>query len=139
MNKDKTAEELAIALTASMVLHEGVHGLLDSRPNSQFAPDLETTTGLSNKGGKASTLLDEGIAYAVQGIYAPDFEPIGSLAPKARADDDKLVGQRKKLGEKLRPLVEEYIKEERRIDPNFFHTVKSLLEDILIQQDLNEK
>lgn len=126
-DKDKIAGELAIALTASTALHEGVHGLLDSRPDSKFASDFEEITGFSNEQGRASTLLDEGIAYAIQGLYAPDFEPLGSLAPDARETDEGPVKQRKILGEKLKPLVKEYIDGGKSIDADFFEKAKELM------------
>jgi len=95
--KIKTSDVLSTALTASTALHEGVHGLLDSRPGSKFVSEFEAVTGFPNEQGRASSLLDEGIAYAVQGIYAPDVEPIGSLAPVARETDQREVRQRKLL------------------------------------------
>jgi len=129
-DKDKMAGELATALTASTALHEGVHGLLDSRPGSQFSSDFEAATGFPNEQGRASTLLDEGIAYAIQGIYAPDVEPIGSLAPVARETDEREVKQRKVLGEKLRPIVKEYIDSGNTIDADFFEKAKEAMIDV---------
>lgn len=129
-NKDKVAEELATALTASTALHEGVHGMLDSRPGSKFASDFEVVTGFPNEQGRASTLLDEGIAYAVQGIYAPDVEPIGSLTPVARETDEREVRQRKVLGEKLRPVVKEYLDAGKSIDADFFEIAKEAIIDV---------
>lgn len=129
-NKDKVAEELATALTASTALHEGVHGMLDSRPGSKFASDFEAVTGFPNEQGRASTLLDEGIAYAVQGIYAPDVEPIGSLTPVAGETDERELRQRKVLGEKLRPVVKEYIDADKSIDADFFETAKEAIIDV---------
>lgn len=136
-SKDRVAEELATALTASTVLHEGVHGMLDSRPGSKFASDFETVTGFPNEQGRTSTLLDEGIAYAVQGIYAPDIEPIGSLIPVARERDGREVRQRKMLGEKLRPVVEEYINAGKEIDADFFKIAKEAI--IAVQATETEK
>lgn len=126
-NIDKVAEELATALAVSTALHEGVHGMLDSRPGSKFASDFEAVTGFPNEQGKASTLLDEGIAYAIQGIYAPDVEPIGSLAPVARETDEREVRQRKVLGEKLKPMVQEYLDESKSIDADFFDRAEQLI------------
>jgi len=136
-SKDKAAEELATALTASTVLHEGVHGMLDSRPGSKFASDFETVTGFPNEQGRTSTLLDEGIAYAVQGIYAPDIEPIGSLTPVARERDGREVRQRKMLGEKLRPVVKEYIDAGKGIDADFFEIAREAI--IAVQATETEK
>jgi len=129
-DKDKVAEELSIALAVSTVLHEGIHGMLDSRPGSKFASDFEATTGFPNEQGRASTLLDEGIAYAVQGTYAPDIEPIGSLAPVARDTDEREVRQRKLLGEKLRPVVQEYLNKGKSIDADFFERAKQAMVQI---------
>ena len=129
-NIDSLAGELATALTASTALHEGVHGLLDSRPGSKFSSDFEVVTGFPNEQGIASTLLDEGIAYAIQGIYAPDIEPIGSLAPVARETDEREVRQRKVLGEKLRPVVQGYLDEGRSIDEGFFERAKQSIIEV---------
>jgi hypothetical protein len=123
-DKNKIAGELAIALTASTALHEGVHGLLDSRPGSKFSSDFEAVTGFPNEQGRASTLLDEGIAYAIQGIFTPYIESIGSLAPNAREKDEREVRQRKVLGEKLKPVVQEYLDEGKSIDADFFERAK---------------
>jgi hypothetical protein len=132
-NIDKVAEELATALTASTVLHEGLHGMLDSRPGSKFASDFEAVTCLPNEQGKVSTLLDEGIAYAVQGIYAPDVDPIGSLIPVAKETDEREVWQRKMLGEKLRPVVKEYLNAGKSIDTDFFETAKKAIIEVQIR------
>lgn len=129
-NKDKIAGEIATALTASTALHEGVHGLLDSRPGSKFSSDFERVTGFPNQQGRASTLLDEGIAYAIQGIYAPDVEPIGSLSPVARETDEREVRQRKVLGEKLRPIIQECIDNGKSIDTDFFETARQAIIEI---------
>jgi len=129
-NKDKIAEELVTALMVSTALHEGVHGMLDSRPGSKFASDFEAVTGFPNEQGRASTLLDEGIAYAIQGIYAPDIEPIGNISPVAKESDERLVRQRKTLGEKLRPMIKEYIDSGKSIDINFFEKAKDAMIDM---------
>jgi hypothetical protein len=122
--KDNIVNQLAITITASTALHEGVHGLLDSRPGSKFSLDFEEVTGFTNERGVESTLLDEGIAYAIQSIYAPNFESIGSLAPFVKESDNAVVKQRKILGEKLSPVVKEYIDNEKSIDNNFFEIAK---------------
>lgn len=137
-DKDKVAEELATALTASTVLHEGVHGMLDSKPGSKFASDFEAVTGFLNEQGRASTLLDEGIAYAIQGIYAPEIEPIGSLAPVARYTDERAIRQRKLLGEKLKPLVKEYIDDGKSIDTEFFKKAGQFVIEIQTQDTETE-
>ncbi len=128
--KDKVAEELVMAATASTVLHEGVHGLLDSRPGSAFFVDFEAITGFPNKQGETSTLLDEGIAYAVQGIYAPNVELIGNVAPIVKETDERLVKWRKKLGEKLRPDVKEYMESKKSINTAFFEKAKQFIVEI---------
>lgn len=129
-DKDRVVGELATALTASTALHEGVHGLLDSRPGSKFSSDFEAVTGFPNEQGRASTLLDEGIAYAIQGIYAPSVEPIGSIAPTAKEADERLVEQRKTLGEKLKPTVKKYIDDGKSIDTDFFGIAKEAIIDV---------
>lgn len=133
-DKDKIAEELAIALVSSTVLHEGIHGLLLSRPGSQFASDFEAIMGLPNEEGKDSTLLDEGIAYAIQGIYAPDVEPVGSLTPVARETDEREVRQRKVLGEKLRSVIKTYIDNGKCLDTEFFRIAGRIISEIQVSE-----
>lgn len=128
--RNKVSGELVIALTASTALHEGVHGILNSKPDLKFSSDLEAVTGFPNEFGHTSTLLDEGIAYAIQGIYAPVVEPIGSLAPVARETDEREVRQRKVLGEKLKPVVQEYLDEGKSIDADFFKIAKQSIIEV---------
>lgn len=129
-DRDAKSEEIVLALFASTVLHEGVHCLINSRPDSLFARDFEEVSGIENENGEISTLLDEGIAYAVQGIYAPVVEPLGSLAPSAKETDSDKVRLRKDLGEKLRPKVKEYFDHERVIDNEFFSFAASAMKDL---------
>lgn len=110
------SSELVMALSSSTILHEGVHGLLDSKPGSKFAQDLERVSGLKDESGSKATLLDEGIAYAIQGVYAPSVEPLGSLSPIPRDDERGEVKMRKELGVRLRPKIEEYLKTNRQMD-----------------------
>ncbi len=128
--KKEKCKEISEALVVSTILHEGVHGLLVSRPDSQFAQDLEAVMEFPNENGKTSTLLDEGIAYAIQGIYAPNIKPLGSLAPVTKDTDEKIVQQRKILGEKLRPIVKDYIDSGISIDDNFFETAKNAIIEV---------
>jgi len=114
-----TTRELAYALVGSTGLYEGVHGILDSKPDSKFAQDFENVTGLSNEQGIRSTLLGGGIAYAIQGLYAPEIQLIGSLAPIAKDGERPEVVIRKRLGEALRPKIKEYIDVGRSVDPEF--------------------
>ncbi|MBP8591553.1 hypothetical protein KBI33_03795 [Candidatus Shapirobacteria bacterium] len=129
-NKNKIVEELITTLAVSIVLHEGAHGMLDSKPGSRFASDFEAVTGLPNEQGRASTLLDEGIAYAIQAIYAPNLEPVGSIAPAVKETDKELVKQRKTLGEKLKPMIKEYIDSGKSIDTNFFEKARDAMIDM---------
>jgi len=116
---EEQCREIFFALGASIVLHEGIHGLLDSKPGSKFAHDLERASGIKDSKGERSTLLDEGIAYAVQAIYAPTVEPIGSLAAKAKETDPAIVRKRKLLGERLRLKVANYLEGDRLVDEDF--------------------
>ncbi|MFZ3068883.1 MAG: hypothetical protein WA052_01020 [Microgenomates group bacterium] len=119
--KDAKCREIINATCASTVLHEGVHGLLDSKPGSKFAQAFERISGLENEHGKDSTLLDEGIAYAVQGIFAPEIQPLGSFAPVVREGEREEVVNRKRLGEIIRPKVKEYLDFNKTIDDDFFN------------------
>lgn len=116
---EEVAGHLAFALATSTVLHEGVHGILDSTPTSQLAIDFERVSGIQNTGGEVVTLLDEGIAYAIQSRYAKEVEPIGILVPRISDQEDPSVKKRKALGEKLKPKVDEYIESDRKIDDDF--------------------
>jgi len=117
--KDTKCREIINASCTSTALREGIRGLLDSKPGSQFAQDFESVSGLSNEHGRESTLLAEGIAYAIQGIYAPDVQPLGSLAPVSGEGERADVIVRKKLGETLRPKVKEYLEAGKNLDGGF--------------------
>ena len=52
-------------------------------------------------------------------IWAPSVEPLGSLAPVVRESDEEDVRQRKELGVRLRPKVEEYLNAGKVIDEEF--------------------
>ncbi len=116
---EQAAEELVLALATSTVLHEGVHGILDSTPSSKLADDYERVSETQNTNGEVVTLLDEGITYAIQGRYAREVQPLGSLAPRINEQDNPLVKKRKALGEKLKPKVNEYIDAGKEIDDEF--------------------
>lgn len=128
--RDAKCKEIILASSASTVLHEGIHGLLDSKPSSHFAHDFEETSGIQNKNGEIATLLDEAIAYAIQGIYAPEVDPLGKLTPSSKETDHNEVGLRKDLGEKLRPKVEEYLEEKKTIDSEFFSFAGLAMRDL---------
>lgn len=130
---DAKCEEVALAAVASTALHEGHHGLLDSKPGSDFATDFENISKLPNEGGKMSTLLDEGITYAVQDIFAPTVEPIGRLAPTPRETDDPLVKQTKELGQRLKGQVDRYISEGKTIDNDFLQFASTQLQKVTTQ------
>lgn len=129
--RSEKCKEILFALTSSTILHEAVHGLLDSKPGSRFASDFERVSGLENVEGKISTLLDEGIAYAIQGMNAKKVEPLGSLAPMAKNSDSLDVKQRKILGEKLKPKVAEYIQQGKVIDDEFFSFAANAVRKVL--------
>lgn len=131
-DRNAKCKEIFLALTSSTILHEAVHGLLDSKPGSRFANDFERASGLENTEGKISTLLDEGIAYVIQGMNAKKVEPLGSLAPMAKNSDSLDVKQRKILGEKLKPKVAEYIQQERTVDNEFFLFASDALKEVLL-------
>lgn len=117
--KDTKCREIINASCASTSLHEGVHGLLDSKPGSKFAQDFERVTGMENEQGADSTLMDEGIAYAIQGIFAPEIPPLGSFVPVAREGEREEVVLRKRLGEAIRPKVKEYFESNKPLDDEF--------------------
>jgi hypothetical protein len=116
---EQAAGELVLALATSTILHEGVHGIFDSTPSSKLAADYERVSETKNTNGEVVTLLDEGITYAIQGRYAREVQPLGSLAPRINEQDNPLVKKRKALGEKLKPKVNEYIDTGKEIDDEF--------------------
>ncbi|MBU0708950.1 hypothetical protein KJ596_04370 [Patescibacteria group bacterium] len=116
---EQESDELVLASATSTVLHEGVHGILDSTPTSQLAVDYERVSGTPNTNEDVVALLGEGIAYAIQGCYAREVQPIGSLAPRINEQDSPEVKKRKALGEKLKPKVNEYIDAGKEIDDEF--------------------
>lgn len=129
---------LVMAINSSTILHEGVHCLLNSRPDAQFAHDFEKVSGIPNQNGQIATLLDEGIAYAIQGINAPNVEPVGSLAPQINPADSFMVRTRKELGEKLRPILAEYTNEGKSLDTAFMTQAGDLLKLFDYQRYIDE-
>lgn len=128
----QVAGELALATATSTILHEGVHGILDSTPTSQLAADYERVSGLPNTDGEVVTLLDEGITYAIQGRFAREVEPIGSLAPRISEQDSLEVKKRKALGEKLKPKVVEYMEASQTIDDKFLAFASQAIKEVEI-------
>ena len=127
---EEVADKLTLALTTSTILHEGVHGILDSTPTSQLAIDYEKASEAPNTGGEVVTLLDEGIAYAIQSRYARKVEPIGSLAPRTNEQDSPAVKRRKALGKKLEPKVGEYIEAGKEIDDEFLVFASQAIKEV---------
>ncbi len=126
-------QEIMFAVAASTIKHEASHGILDSTPTSQLAKDLQRITGIENTDGEVAALLDEGIAYAFQGLEAASIDPIGSLAPIVNDTDDFTERTRKQLGEGLRPLLMKYIAEGKQLDEVFLTVAGKELSEI----DLN--
>lgn len=126
----EVASELVLALATSTILHEGVHGILDSTPTSQLATDYEIVSRTENTDGVIVTLLDEGITYAIQGRYAREVKPIGSLAPRINDQEASVVKRRKALGEKLKPKVVEYMEAGRAIDNDFLAFASQMIKEV---------
>lgn len=130
--KEKISKQLILAVTSSTILHEGTHGLLDSKPGSKLAKEMEELSGIENIEGKFSTLLDEGITYAIQEIFAPEIEPVGSIAPRINENDREIVKIRKDLGHKLKPMVETYLNLGKKMDRDFIIKSTQELKEILV-------
>lgn len=130
-DRREKCQEILLSLISSTILHEGLHTLINSRPESKLATDFERISGLENTQGVISTLLDEGLTYAIQGIYAGEVEPLGNLTPRVRDSDNPDLRRRKILGEKLRPKVKEYLDEKRTLDNEFLTFASGELKDIL--------
>lgn len=125
--KDEQLKEFLMAISSSTVLHEGIHGLLDSKPGSRFHNTLAEISEVEDIKAERSTLLDEGLAYALQGIFSKSVEPVGSLEPQIKDSDDEILKKRKILGQKLRPKVEEYLSEGKALDKEFITFASSFL------------
>jgi len=97
---------------------------------------VEELSGIENIEGKISTLLDEGIVYAIQEIYAPEIKPIGSIAPRINENDREDVKMRKELGHRLRPIVENYLNLGKSMDRNFIAMASQELKEILINSQI---
>ncbi len=137
--KKEISKQLILAVTASTILHEATHGLLNSKPDSKFALKMEELSGIKNVGGYFSTLLDEGIAYAIQEIFAPEVEPVGSIAPRINEKDSDIVKMRKELGHELKPMVETYLNLGNKIDDEFLkEAIKQLQETLKINKAKEE-
>lgn len=129
--KEKISKQLILAVTSSTILHEATHGLLNSKPDSKFATKMEELSEIENVGGKYSTLLDEGIAYAIQEIFAPEIEPVGSIDPRINEKDSEIVKMRKALGHELKPMVETYLNLGNKIDDEFLKKATKQLQETL--------
>jgi hypothetical protein len=123
-------EKAILTITASKILHEAVHGLLESRPGTRFLTDLEMISGVSDEQAERATLLDEGIAHAVQGLYAKSMEPFGYLGPQISLNDELIVQQRKKLGKKLEPIIKEYFNNSQPLDDRFLSVANQYLIEV---------
>lgn len=135
-----TYSEVALGSIASTVMHESEHTIIDSRPGSKLETDFKDATGIENdRGGHTLSLLDEGITYAFQ--FVKDSESVlnqklyekkkelidaGKLSPEKK---DYLVESRERLGEALRPKVEEYLKNGWQINEKFLELAGEKMRD----------
>ncbi|HOZ03489.1 MAG TPA: hypothetical protein PKX78_03275 [Candidatus Woesebacteria bacterium] len=136
---DDEALELLYTIGAQTILHEGTHALIDSKPGSIFAKALEKG-GFENQEGRDSTLLDEGLTYAIQNYFAPNNEKLGKLVVQSYSLEQlkdepdpeiKKVQKRKYLGNILTPLVSEYFDGGRNLDEEFFERAFIYLAQVL--------
>lgn len=120
-----TYKEIALISASSTTLHELEHTIIDSRPGSQLAIDFENAQPPEQKivldeGGHTLSLLDEGITYAFQLEKDSESELIQKLEDKKPQKDESVtVKMRKELGEKLRPIVKEYVDGGKQLDGEF--------------------
>ena len=120
---DDVAREAANAALSSTVLHEATHVLIDSKPGSKMSADLE----IGDPNGETDTMIDEGITYALQGIYAK--EPY--LVPDETRDEGrKEVRIRKKLGGRIRPRVKELLDNKGVVDKKFLKYCLETLREV---------
>ena len=120
---DDVAREAANAALSSTVLHEATHVLIDSKPGSKMSADLE----VGDPNGETDTMIDEGITYALQGIYAK--EPY--LVPDETRDEGrKEVRIRKKLGGRIRPRVKELLDNKGVVDKKFLKYCLETLREV---------
>lgn len=125
-DKDTKAREVANAVLSSTVFHEGTHAMIDSKPGSKMSRDLE----IDDPDGETGTMIDEGITYALQGIYAKE----NYLIPDVKQDDRIEVQVRKRLGERLRPKIKEFIDGGKAIDKEFLQICLKELEQVKIEK-----
>jgi hypothetical protein len=132
------AVSLLYTMQAQTTLHEGIHVLLDSRPGSYLAQAVENT-GITNEQGNNSTLLDEGLTYALQNYFAPTFEKLGKLTVRPYTIDElkaepnlqkRETLRRKILGNDLSLLVQEYVQAGKKIDDGFIKRAIIVLKEI---------
>lgn len=130
VTKDQ-AREIGYAIIATTIGHEKIHDLFDSKPGSLFWKDLQEISGAADPNGERATIIDEGITYALQNIFAPEIEPIGSLAPLPKDNDNPEVKARKTLGIKLKSKVQEYLDQSKSIDTEFLAFTLQKLQNIV--------
>ena len=120
---ENVAREVANAALSSTVLHEATHVLIDSRPGSILSRDL----GVEDPNGEISTMIDEGITYALQGIYAKETY----LIPDEKQDEGRQeVRFRKVLGVRIRPRVKELLDSNKIMDKEFLRYCLETLEQV---------
>lgn len=112
------------------IFHEGIHVLLESKPGSVLAKAVEAL-GYSNKNNCHATLLDEGITYACQDIFAPVVEPLGKLEYQLDEGATDIVNLRKKLGRLIRPLIQKYLENNQEIDQAFLSDSAAFMEQVV--------
>lgn len=125
-----TYSEVALGSMASTVMHESEHMIIDSQPGSQLDKGFKQATDIKNdEGGHTLSLLDEGLTYAFQ--FAKDdendlnkrlFKEKQKLITEGKFSPERkgyLADSRERLGEVLRPKMEEYLKDGKQIDKEF--------------------
>ena len=130
--------EIYLSLFTSTVLHEGIHGIFETKPGSKFHQTVERIAGHADENGKIATLLDEGIAYAIQGIFSKKIEPLGDLGPRVNETEKIEIKIRKILGERIKPLVMQYIKQGKKIDDNLIKSALKILLEIKKQFNIEQ-
>lgn len=127
---DEVLSDLFYAAQSQTIFHEGIHVLLESRPGSVLARAVEAF-GFSNHNNCHATLLDEGITYACQDIFAPEVGPLGKLEYQLDEKLTDIQSIRKKLGRLIKPLIQKYLEDNHQIDAHFLSECAALMERVV--------
>jgi len=136
-----TYQEIAMLSASSTTLHESEHMIIDSRPGSRLEKDFkEQNPDIKiDEWGHTLSLLDEGITYAFQLEKDSENDLIQKLEDnKPKKDESLTIKMRKELGEKLRPMVKEYLRDGLKIDEKFLKSAGEEMKKLVVENYVAE-